>query len=241
MAMPDLSHRNNIAELMDSGDTDFPTFRACLRDLAKVNRLTLAYRPTLNFLEDLSNYGHWPRGQVLKIVDVGSGAGDMLRKIDDWAAWRGLRVDLTGVDLNPWSAQTAKEATPTDRPIGFVTSNIFDYRPAETPDIVISSLFTHHLDDATLIQFIKWMETNTKIGWFVNDLRRHPLPYHFFKLASRLLRMHYFVQHDGPVSIARAFDIQDWLRALDGAGIEMATLRAYFPYRLCVARVRRRA
>jgi len=241
MVTPDLSRRNNISELMDSGETDFPTFRACLRDLAKVNRLTLAYRPTLNFLEDLANYGHWPRGHVLKIVDVGSGAGDMLRKIDEWAARRGFKVDLTGVDLNPWSAQTARELTSPDRPIRFVTSDIFAYRPAESPDVVISSLFTHHLDDATLIEFIKWMETKTRVGWFVNDLRRHPLPYHFFKIASRILRLHYFVQHDGPVSIARAFDIQDWLRALDAAGIEAATLRPYFPYRLCVARVRRRA
>src|SRR5579863_8563600 len=157
MATLDLSHRNDISELMDSGETDFPTFRACLRDLAKVNRLTLAYRPTLNFLEDLANYGHWPRDHVLRIVDVGSGAGDMLRKIDDWAAWRGLQVDLTGVDLNPWSAQTAREATPPDRPIRFMTSSIFDYRPPEPIDVVISSLFTHHLDEATLVDFLQWM------------------------------------------------------------------------------------
>ncbi len=241
MTALDLSRRNSLAELMDSPETDLATFRACLRDLAKVNRLTLAYRPTLQFLQDLANFGHWPRGRALRIVDAGSGAGDMLRMIDDWAAWRGLKVDLTGVDLNPWSEQTARESTPPDRPIRFVTSSIFDYRPAEPIDVVISSLFTHHLDEATLVDFLKWMELSATIGWFVNDLRRSRLAYHGFRLASRLLRMHYFVQHDGPVSIARAFDLADWVKALDAAGIEVATIRPYFPYRLCVARVRRQA
>lgn len=239
MSAIDLSRRNSLAELMDSPETDLATFRACLRDLAKVNRLMLAYRPTLRFLEDLANYGHWPRGRPLRIVDAGSGAGDMLRIIDDWAAWRGLRVDLTGVDLNPWSEQTARELTPPDRPIRFLTSSIFDYRPREPIDVVISSLFTHHLDEATLVDFLKWMELSTTIGWFVNDLRRSKLAYHGFRLASWLLRMHYFVQHDGPVSIARAFDIQDWIKVLDAAGIEVASIRPQFPYRLCVARVRR--
>jgi SAM-dependent methyltransferase len=241
LAAIDFSRRNVLTELMDSDETDFATFRDCLVDLAKVNRLTLAYRPTLRFFADLAKAGRLRRDRAVTVVDVGSGFGDMLRKIDRWAVRRGLRLDhLTGVDLNPWSARTAAAATPPERPIGYVTANVFDYRPERPIDIVISSLFTHHLDDASLVRFIAWMEANAAIGWFVNDLRRHPLPYHAFRFASRALRFHHFVQHDGPISIARAFDPHDWRDALAAAGLapDAAEIRPQFPFRLCVARVK---
>jgi len=240
LAAIDFSRRNALTELMDSDATDFATFRDCLVDLAKVNRLTLAYRPTMRFFADLAKAGRLPHDRAVSVVDVGSGFGDMLRKIDRWAARRRLRLDLTGVDLNPWSTRTAAAATAPDRPIRYVTANVFDYRPPQPIDIVISSLFTHHLDDASLVRFVAWMEANTSIGWFVNDLHRHPLPYHAFRIASRALRFHHFVQHDGPISIARAFDAHDWRDALAAAGLAPGAvdIRPRFPFRLCAARVK---
>ena len=240
MAPIDFSRRNDLSELMDSDQTDFETFRGCLIDLCKVNHLTLAYRPSRRFFESLARSGRLPRERTIVVVDVGSGYGDMLRKIDRWAMRRGIDVDLTGVDLNPWSARAAKEATAPGRPIRFVTANIFDYQPARPVDIVISSLLTHHLDNAALVRFISWMEATAAIGWFVNDLHRNAIPYHLFRMAARALRFHEFVQHDGPVSIARAFDISDWRRLIDAAGVAHAAaeIRRVFPYRLCVSRLK---
>jgi SAM-dependent methyltransferase len=236
----DLSRRNHLTELMDSDATDFATFRACLVDLAKVNRLTLAYRPTMRFFDRLAVSGRLPRDRTVSIVDVGSGYGDMLRRIDRWGVQRGLNLQLTGIDLNPWSTWSATEATPDDRPIRFITTNIFDFRPPLRVDIVISSLFTHHLDDAALIRFVTWMEQHADTAWFINDLHRHPIPYHVFRVASRALRYHHFVQHDGPISIARAFDAHDWRLALASAGLApgAAQVEWRFPFRLCVTRVK---
>jgi SAM-dependent methyltransferase len=236
----DFSRRNDLTELMDSDKTDFATFRDCLVDLSKVNHLTFAYRPTMEFFESLARTDRLPQDRTISIVDVGSGYGDMLRKIDNWAQRRGLTTDLTGVDLNPWSARAASEATTDGRPIRFVTANIFNYQPPRPVDIVISSLLTHHLDNAALVRFIAWMEANAAIGWFVNDLHRKAVPYHLFGFASRALRFHEFVQHDGPISIARAFAVSDWRHLLDAAGVPptAAVIRRVFPYRLCVTRLR---
>jgi SAM-dependent methyltransferase len=236
----DFSHRNNLPELMDSDDTDFETFHACLVDLSKVNYLTLAYRPTLRFFDELAKSGRLRADRTITVVDVGSGYGDTLRKIDGWAVRRGFKLDLTGVDRNPWSARAAGEATAPGRPIRFVTDDIFDYRPARQVDIVISSLLTHHLDDVALIRFISWMEANAGIGWFVNDVHRKAISYHLFRISARALRFHEFVQHDGPISIARAFDVRDWRRLLDAAGVPHAAtiVSRVFPYRLCVSRLK---
>ncbi len=240
MTALDLSRRNALTELMDAQDTDFATYRACLVDLAKVNRLTLAYRPTLRFFARLAASGRLPRGRPLTVVDVGSGYGDMVREIDRWAVRRGLDLEFIGVDLNPSSARAAAEATGSDRPIRYVTANIFDFRPSGRIDIIISSLLTHHLDDASLIRFVSWMDVHAAAAWFINDLHRHPIPYHVFRLASRMLGWHRFVQHDGPVSIARAFAADDWQRILAAAGLGRgaAAIRRHFPFRLCVSRIK---
>jgi SAM-dependent methyltransferase len=234
----DLSRRNNLPQLMDSANTDFDTFRACLADLSKVNYLTFAYRPTLQFFEHLARSGHLPTDRTVTVLDAGSGYGDMVRKIDRWALRRGFKLDLTGVDQNPLSSRAAAEVTALGRPIRFVTANIFAYQPPSQVDIVISSLMTHQMEDTSIIRFISWMEANAAIGWFVNDLRRNALPYHLFYVTSRVLGLHEFVRHDGPISIACAFEVGDWQRLLDSADVPRAAAKISraFPYRLCVSR-----
>lgn len=236
--MRSFAARSPESEWMD-GDSDYQTFRDCLVDLEGINHLTLAYRPTLRFLARLKREGRWPAGRPLRVLDAGSGHGDMLRRIDRWAAKRGLAVDLVGVDLNPFSARSAKAATAAGRPIRYLTSNLFDYDPPEGVDLVISSLFTHHLTNAEVVGFLRFMEGRARIGWFVNDLRRHWFSYYGFGLATWLLRRHPYVRHDGPVSIARAFIPSDWTRYLADAGVAGAEVRRWFPFRLCVARVRK--
>lgn len=238
--MPDFTRRASTPELMDDASTDYETFRDCLVDLAAVNRLTLAHRPTLAFLDGLARSGALPPGRPLTILDVGSGYGDTARAIDRWAARRGVPIAITGLDLNPWSARAAGEATAPGRPIRWTTADAFDHEPEEGVDLVISSLFTHHLPDEALVRFIARMEATARIGWFVNDLHRHPLPYHAFTALSRAMRWHRFVQHDGPVSITRAFSRADWRRLLGQAGLapDAATIAWRVPFRLCVSRLR---
>ena len=238
MGRLDFSQRSGAAELMDSDLVEFVQFRACLVDLARVNRWTLAYRPTLAFLDRIAQRG-LPRDRPLAIVDVGSGYGDMLREISSWARRRRIDVSLTGIDRNPWARQAAAEVTTTD-PIHWLTADAFTYQPTDGIDVVVSSLLTHHLPDPLVIRFLRWMEDNTRLGWFINDLHRHPLPYYFFRHAARLARYHHFVQHDGPVSIARAFQRTDWQRLLSSAGIDesLASIDWWLPFRLCVERLK---
>jgi len=223
---------------MDDDTVDYPTLRACLVDLAKVNRWTLAHRPTLAFLNDLHRRGLWPKHRPLRLLDVGSGYGDLIRTIDRWAARRGLAMELTGLDLSPWSERAAAEATPPGRPITWATGDVFDdTRPA---DVIVSSLFTHHLPNALIARFLHDMETRAEIGWFINDLHRHPLPYFGFAILSKAMGWHPFVRHDGPISIARAFAAADWGVLIAEAGLSPETARVAwrFPFRLCVSRVK---
>jgi len=238
--MPDFSCRADTAELMDAADVPFEDYAACLHDLERVNIFTFAYRPTLKWLDALYVSGRLPRDRAVLIVDVGSGGGDMLRRIRRWARRRGIDASLLGLDHDPRAARAAAASTPPESAIEYVTTDLFDWVPERPVDLITSSLFAHHLDDASLVRFLAWKERTALCGWFVNDLHRHMLPWQVFRLWSRLAGWHRFVQHDGPVSITRAFTRADWRQLLDRAGIPAgaAEIAWLMPFRMCVSRVK---
>jgi SAM-dependent methyltransferase len=232
--MPDLRRRSQAPELMDGDDVTPEDFAACMADLAAVNTVTLARRPTLAFVAEA--VARLP--DVPTILDVGFGAGDMLRSISRMLQQQGLRARLIGIDLNPRSEPAARSMTPPDMAIEWRTGDAFALPPEDRPDLVISSLVTHHMGDAEIVRFLGWMEANARGGWFVNDLHRHALPWYGFTALATLARWHRFVRHDGPLSIARSFRRAEWDALLARAEIAQAHVRWRFPFRYCVERRR---
>jgi SAM-dependent methyltransferase len=234
----DFSQRANLIELMDL-PCPYDELRACLHDIARVNRLTLAQRPTLGWLEELVSAGP-VSSAPLRIVDVGCGYGDTLRKIDRWASKRGVAVRLTGIDLNPDAIRAAREATPSSQQIEWLVGDALAYHTKGPIDVVICSLLTHHLTNSQIVLFLRWMEQTARRGWFIDDLHRKPMPYHLFRLWARLADWHPFVKNDGPVSIRRSFVAEDWQGLCAAAEIdeEFVSIREHRPARLCVGRVK---
>jgi trans-aconitate methyltransferase len=223
----------DLPELMD-GDCSYEDFRRCLRSLEQINRWLLGYRPTLAWLSRLPHGFHHP----IHIVDVGSGGGDLLRQIAGWARGRGIAVQLTGIDLNPYAARAAAETTPKEFGIAWVTGNALVYRPEKPVDLVVSSLMAHHLENDEIVTLLRWMDATADVGWFINDLERSERSSRMFGLVDRVAMWHRFVRHDGQVSFRRAFRDEDWVRFLTAAEIplEAVTLEHWRPGRLCVGR-----
>lgn len=235
--MIDLRECSRAAELMDTEDVDRGTFQACLRDLERINRWTGAYRITLDWLARLHEV-HGP-GRLV-VVDVGSGYGDMLRRIGAWGEVRGIGLELIGVDRNPHAGAAAARATAPASGVRYLTADLFEVSSTLRPDVVISTLFAHHLNEKQLVAFLRWMEDHARLGWMINDLHRHPLPYWIARRVPVILGMNRLVRHDAAVSVARAFVRQDWERLLSAAGIAgpPATVRWCFPFRYAVGRIK---
>jgi SAM-dependent methyltransferase len=222
-----------LPELMD-GDCSYEDFRNCLRSLEQVNRWLMGYRPTIAWLKRLPRGVHDP----VHIVDVGSGGGDLLRRIAVWARRRGIAVQLTGIDLNPHAARAAAESTPKELRIAWVTGDALVFRPERPVDIVVSSLMAHHLEDDEIIALLRWMEATARQGWFINDLKRSKWSCLMFGWLGGMVEWHQFVRHDGPVSFRRAFREEDWARLLAAAELPLdrVTVKRWRPGRLCVGR-----
>jgi SAM-dependent methyltransferase len=235
LALPhtlDFSRRAQLTERIDEPCTR-DELRACLRDVSRLNRWFLAYRPLFAWLSSFSTIPG-----PLHIVDVGCGNGDALRRIERWAAKKRLAVALTGIDINPDAVAIAADLAPPASRIRWAASDVFAFSPEQPVHLVFSTIFTHHLSDRDVVRFLVWMEEHATRGWFVNDLSRAPVPYHLLRIFSRLARLHPFVQHDGPISIARAFVPQDWRRICAAAGLGPGDvlIQPFTPARLCVSR-----
>ena len=230
--------RSYVPELMDVEEVDEREFAACLRDIARINAATNAHAPTLAWLAS-----RWARRSATdapyRVLDVGCGYGDTLRAIARFARKRDVRVELVGIDLNPWAARAARSVTPIRDRITYVTADAFAYDGGPY-DAVISSLFTHHLDDDQAVRFLRWMDANARDGWFVNDLHRHVVPFAFIAFVTRALRLHRFVRNDAPLSVARAFRRADWNALLERAHLTGARpqIRWQPLFRYCVSWVR---
>ncbi len=233
--MIDLSHRSTEIELMDRPETSRADYAQALADLARVNRVTLTHRPVLAWLESATAGA--PRGTRFSILDIASGQGDLLRAIRLWGRKRGLRLVLAGLDLNPQSAVEAAAATPELMGIAWQTGDVFDHVPNPAADFIVSSQFTHHLDDEHVVAFLQWLERHAVRGWFVADRHRHVVADYGFPLLARLMRWHRIVRIDGTISVARSFRAAEWRALLAQAGVA-AEIRWHLVFRYGVGRLK---
>jgi SAM-dependent methyltransferase len=232
---PDSAVRAQLSELMDE-PCSYAEFRAFLRDLMYVNWTVFSYRPILNWLGQFAGGSDQP----LHIVDVGCGGGDMLRRIESWAQQGKIAVRLTDIDLNPFAAQAAREFGDAKSSIEWVNCEAYGYKPQAKIDLVISSLFTHHLLDAEIIGFLRWMERVTAL-WLVCE-RSSPRSHSLLRFQTPGAR-----NALAPLCAARwagvgstQFRARRWRRYTREAGLpaHAANIFTTWPGRLCVARVK---
>jgi len=233
--MTGLALRCRDEEQMDAVDLDGETYARVLHDLARINCWTFTAHPLLAFLDRAT------RGLThFRLLDVGFGEGDLLRRVAVWALRRGIATSLVGIDINPRSAEIARAATPLNLPIKYLTGDCHGL--FGTFDFIVSSQVTHHMTDGQLFDFLHFMEQRAERGWLINDLHRHAFAYHGFPLLARLLGVHRIVREDGQLSIARSFRADEWRAILGAAGLPMGGIRIVrrFPFRLAVERIKQR-
>ncbi|HEY4382486.1 MAG TPA: methyltransferase domain-containing protein [Acidobacteriaceae bacterium] len=230
----DFSQRVDIPEYMD-GPCSYEDLRRCLQDLAVVNRITRAHLPILEFLEEQVQ-SKPPR--PLRVVDFGCGYGDMLRRIERWAAGRGVVLDLVGVDVNQNAIRAAREATPASSRIVWIHGDVYAGAGGDKADVIAVSGVLHHLAEPEIVRFLRWADQTARLGWVAVDLHRMPVPYRIFNLLMRGPWWHPFIHYDGLASIRRAFLVEDWQRMCAAAGLcaEDVAIRHHRPARLCVER-----
>jgi 2-polyprenyl-3-methyl-5-hydroxy-6-metoxy-1,4-benzoquinol methylase len=116
--------------------------------------------------------------------------------------------------------------------ISYKQMDVYDHAVSgEEADIVTCSLFLHHFKHDEAVKVVRRMYDISKQCVIINDLHRHWLAYYAIKLLTGIFSRTYMVKHDAPLSVARAFRRQDWMRLLRDAGIAYYTIKWRWAWR----------
>jgi len=169
----------------------------------------------------------------LHICEAGCGGGDNLKAIHAWCTKQKINTSFTGVDINPFCIEVAREQL-TGMDVTLIASDYAAVQFDEKPDIIFTSLFCHHFTDEAVVQQLQWMQANARIGFFINDLHRHPAAYYSIKWLTAAFSKSYLVKNDAPLSVARGFRRKEWLQLIHTAGISNFSIQWKWAFRWLV-------
>ncbi|ADB38552.1 methyltransferase domain-containing protein [Spirosoma linguale] len=231
-----LQTRSTRKELLDDDTIPFADISRNMQELDRVNHWLGGHSTTLKGFKTLLG----DRKQV-HVCEIGSGGGDNLLVLLTWCKQHSIDVHLTGIDFNPHCIAFARTRTllgqnrlgpnGLDPATTWITSDYRDVNFDTPPDIIFSSLFCHHFTDDELVDQLGWMHRTARIGFFINDLHRHPFAYYAIKWLTRLFSRSYLVKHDAPLSVARGFRKKEWQQLFTKANLDGYTIRHRWAFR----------
>ena len=230
-----LDRRERIPELMDEPDIDPAAHRAALAGLARINKLSFSanilWPPILALAERNP-------GKTIRVLDIATGSGDVPLSLWKRAKSAGISLSIEGCDISPTAVQNATEnARGTD--IRFFTHDVVRKPLPSGYDVVMCSLFLHHLDEADASTVMRHMRDAASELVLVNDLERSRLGYALAWIGTRLLSSSAVVRFDGPASVRSAFSPREALALAERAGLTGAKVGRRWPCRYLLSWRRR--
>jgi len=224
------AERRRDAEWMDADGNGRDALAPTLRDLRRVNRLLggraallSAVRPRVEAIEP---------GGTFRMLDVGTGEGDLPRAVVDLAGRLGRRAEIVAIDRDPTVAALAAERCAGVAGIRVLRADALALPfAAGTFDVACASLFLHHFDDGAAVRVLREMARVARGGAVINDLRRHRVPWAFTAALGRLRLLSPMSRNDGPLSVLKGFTAAELL-ALGRAATGAARVRTSWGFRL---------
>lgn len=223
--------RSSQPEMMDDQDIATELLHKNLGELDILNRYLGGHSISISGIKQLMT----DRKKVYHIVDLGCGSGDVLKYIARWARSNKFQVKLTGIDRNPDAIKYLNKNCSEYPEISGVVCDYKDFLETRPKiDIVHCSLFCHHLNDSELLELFSYLKIYALYGFVINDLQRSPIAYYSVWFLTRLLRGSALSQHDGPVSVLRAFTRTELTKLLQTAGLKEISIQWRWAFRYLV-------
>lgn len=196
--------REREPELMDRPDVDPDELVRGLADLRAVNRWLGGTRTATRLVLDIADRVPAPR---IRVLDVGTGSGDLPLALADAARRRRLALHIVGLDRHARTVEAAKRATSGERDIEIVEGDALALPFGDrTFDIAMCNTTLHHFEPADAARVIAEMARVARWGVVVTDLSRSRLALFGARLlATTVWRTHPVTRHDGPASVRAAF------------------------------------
>jgi len=213
----DLSQRTDEPEWMDTFTLSRHQLEKVLTFLRVTNRYFGGTFTILNTLKTWSK--RWQKGEAIRILDIGTGEGDIPRALVDWGRKEGVFLHITGIDLVPEIIDIAKVKSLLYPEISFKTEDVRNFSPLEKQfDYVIGSLLLHHINSTEHMSFLRAIDNLSVRGVILSDLQRSFLSYFSISALCAVIGNH-IVRHDGPLSVRRGFRIEELNKLIKKSGL----------------------
>ena len=235
MIPPSLRNRVLEPELMDDPDLDPEIHRQALAGLARINRFARTTKFMVNQIRSLADSQGDELGRTpIRILDIASGGGDVACAI---ARSLGKRAVLEGWDISPTAiaVASARAAQLKLTNVQFHQRNILAGSTSDTAapfDIVVCTLFLHHLDQNEAIKLFQRMHALANRVVLIDDLRRTSFGLFLAQTVSRILSRSKIVHADGPMSVRAAFTTDEVNELAVSAGLKLPEIQRHWPQRM---------
>ena len=230
--MINLANRSYKKELLDNDNIPFADIKQNMKELNTINEYLGGHKITIAGTEALIE-----KHAITKpicICEIGCGGGDNLIAINEFCIRRNIPVNFIGIDIKPECIAFANDQHIFLK-ANWITNDYKNVNFGETrPDIIFSSLFCHHFNEAELKNMLQWMQQHAAIGFFINDLHRHPLAWYSIKWLTSLFSKSYLVKNDAPLSVARGFKKNEWDHIFKMAGITNFSIKWKWAFRYLI-------
>ena len=228
----DLRTRHLQAELMDDPSLDGVSHEQALTGLRRINwwsRTDVAVWRAIrrNLTGDSFD-------RPISVLDIASGGGDLAIRLSIRAERAGIPLNIEGCDISQTAIQFAtRQALASNcANIRFTLCNALqEPLPQAQYDVVMCSLFLHHLKVEDAVLLMEKMKTAARSLVLIDDLQRTRLGYSLAWLGCRLLTRCHVVHVDGPMSVEGAFTIDETKKLAERAGIGNAIFETHWPER----------
>ncbi len=222
--IPRLTYRNpELVEWMDREDCDRQLLRNTYRYFPVINRLLSGWKTV---------YKQFIRPELsttrsFRLLDVGSGGGDITRNLYTWAKKDGFRLDVTGTD--PDSRALAFAGKRSTENLRFLHSDTCELiQKGKTYDFVVCNHVLHHLPDADVRPFLGALQQLATRRIICSDIERSQTGYLLFSLLTWPFFPNSFIRVDGLLSIRKSYTCEELRRVVP----DHWSVHRQSPYRL---------
>jgi SAM-dependent methyltransferase len=222
-----IAERRRQPEWMDEPNLDVLCHEQALQGLARINFWGGATRL---FWSRLKAFCQASPDSPLRVLDLASGAGDAAIRLWRRAKRAGLSIQIDGCDRSPTAVEFARRAAESRKADVryFQCDVLHDPLPMDY-DVLINSLFLHHLDDSDVVKFLSRAAAVAGRAILITDLVRSRLGLFLALAATRVLTRSPVVHFDGPISVQGAFRLTEFRELAARAGLSGASLTRHWP------------
>ncbi|MCH8805696.1 MAG: methyltransferase domain-containing protein [Planctomycetes bacterium] len=224
-----MRRRERRPEIMDDPALEPERHRRALHGLARVNRWSDSAGILWPALREAARRNG---RRALRVLDIATGGGDVPIRLWRRARASGVPFAIDGCDVSSRAVEHARESA--DRAAAEVGLFVHDALAGDLPtgyDVLISSLFLHHLDDGSATTLLRAMAAAASRMILINDLRRSPAGLALAYLGTRLLLTSDVVRSDGVLSVRAAFTLREVREVTIRAGLSRAKINRRAPCR----------